>query len=187
VSYYTKRMMKRKSIRLTQTSYAVLALFQHLGEATSYDLKQALEISIENFWQVPHTTAYDEPARLASGGYLTVRQEPGGRRRKLYALTDLGREALHAWTAEPTATPPQLRDEVMLKVFAGADPAPLLPARRAWHEAKLAELEGLLALVREASGPEAPARTLIAGITYHQKMLEMLDVLETVAAARAVR
>jgi PadR family transcriptional regulator AphA len=173
--------MKRKPIRLTQTSYAVLALFEHLGEATSYDLKQAIEISIENFWQVPHTTAYDEPARLAGGGYLTVRQEPGGRRRKLYALTDSGREVLAAWIAEPTAAPPQLRDEVMLKVFAGADPAPLLPARRAWHEAKIIELEGLLALVREASGPQGPERTLVAGIAYHSKMLEMLEQLERVA------
>lgn len=178
--------MKRKPIRLTQTSYAVLALFQHLGEATSYDLKQALEISIENFWQVPHTTAYDEPARLASGGYLTVRQEAGGRRRKLYALTELGRKALRAWTAEPTAAPPQLRDEVMLKVFAGADPDPLLPARRRWHEAKLAELEGLLAMVHEADGPEGPERTLVAGVTYHRKMIEMLDVLEAVAEERRV-
>jgi PadR family transcriptional regulator AphA len=169
--------MKRKPIRLTQTSYAVLALFQHLGEATSYDLKQAIEVSIENFWLVPHTTAYDEPARLAAGGYLTVRQEPGGRRRKLYSLTDLGREALRAWTAEPVAAPPQLRDELMLKVFAGADPWPMTSARRAWHEAKLAELEGLLVLVREADGPEGPARTLVAGIAYHRMMLEVLDEL----------
>jgi DNA-binding PadR family transcriptional regulator len=179
--------MKRKPIRLTQTSYAVLALFQHLGEATSYDLKQAIELTIQNFWQVPHTTAYDEPARLAAGGYLTVRQEEGGRRRKLYALTDLGREALGAWAAEPLAAPPQLRDEVMLKVFAGADPAPLLPARRAWHEAKLAELDGLLELVREAEGPEGPERTLVAGITYHRKMLEMLETLEQIAASGDAR
>lgn len=170
--------MKRKPIRLTQTSYAVLALFEHLGEATSYDLKQALDRSIENFWQVPHTTAYDEPARLAAGGYLTVRQEAGGRRRKLYALTELGREALRAWAAEPVAAPPQLRDEAMLKVFAGADPAPLMPARRAWHEAKLAELEGYLTLVREAGGEVGGAeRTLIAGIAYHRKMLETVDEL----------
>jgi PadR family transcriptional regulator AphA len=173
--------MKRNPIRLTQTSYAVLALFQHLGEATSYDLKQAIELSIENFWQVPHTTAYDEPARLADGGYLTVTQEPGGRRRKRYALTDLGREALRAWTAEPVSAPPQLRDETMLKVFAGADPAPLLPARRAWHEAKLAELEGLLALMRSSGGPEGPERTLVAGIAYHRKMLEVLEQLVTIA------
>jgi len=175
--------VKRKPIRLTQTSYAVLALFQHLGEATSYDLKQALEISIENFWQVPHTTAYDEPARLAGGGYLTVRQEPGGRRRKLYALTELGREALATWITEPHAAPPQLRDEVMLKVFAGADPGPLLPARRRWHEGKLAELEGLLAMVHEAGGPKGPERTLVAGVTYHRKMIEMLDALEADTAA----
>lgn len=173
--------MKRKPIRLTQTSYAVLALFEHLGEATSYDLKQAIEHSIENFWQVPHTTAYDEPARLASGGYLTVRQEPGGRRRKLYALTNLGREALHAWIAEPTAAPPQLRDETMLKVFAGADPAPLQPPRRAWHEAKLAELETYLALLRKAGGPAGPERSLVAGVAYHRKMLEMLQELAAAA------
>jgi PadR family transcriptional regulator, regulatory protein AphA len=173
--------MKRKPIRLTQTSYAVLALFQALGEATSYDLKQAIERSIENFWQVPHTTAYDEPARLASGGYLTVRQEPSGRRRKLYALTDLGREALRAWTADAAAAPPQLRDETLLKVFAGADPGPLMPARRAWHEAKLAELEGLLRLVRETGGKEGPERTLIAGVAYHRKMLEVLEELAPAA------
>jgi DNA-binding PadR family transcriptional regulator len=174
-------MMKRKSIRLTQTSYAVLALFEHIGEATSYDLKQAIEHSIENFWQVPHTTAYDEPARLASGGYLTVRQEPGGRRRKLYSLTDRGRGALHAWIAEPTAAPPQLRDETMLKVFAGADPTPLQPPRRAWHEAKLAELEAYLALQREVGGPAGPERSLVAGVAYHRKMLEMLDELAAAA------
>jgi DNA-binding PadR family transcriptional regulator len=174
--------MKRKPIRLTQTSYAVLALFRHLGEATSYDLKQAIEVSIENFWQVPHTTAYDEPARLASGGYLTVRQEPGGRRRKLYALTDLGREALDAWTADSAAAAPQLRDEMMLKVFAGADPWPLMPARRAWHEGKLRELEALLALVREGGRQEGPERTLIAGTAYHRKMIEVLDELEALGA-----
>jgi len=173
--------MKRKPIRLTQTSYAVLALFQHLGEATSYDLKQAIEVSIENFWQVPHTTAYDEPARLAAGGYLTVRQEPGGRRRKLYSMTDVGRAALQAWTTEPATSPPQLRDEMMLKVFAGADPRPMMPARRDWHETKLAELEGLLALVREADGPEGPGRTLVAGIAYHRKMLKVLEELAAAA------
>jgi len=175
--------MKRKPIRLTQTSYAVLALFEHLGEATSYDLKQAIEQTIENFWQVPHTTAYDEPARLASGGYLRVRQEATGRRRKLYALTDAGREALAAWTAEPTAAPPQLRDEAMLKVFAGADPRPLLPPQRAWHAAKLAELERLLALVRQADGPAGPARTLVAGIEYHRSMLDVIDTLSATADA----
>ncbi|HEX8753697.1 MAG TPA: helix-turn-helix transcriptional regulator, partial [Solirubrobacterales bacterium] len=111
--------MKSKPIRLTGTSYALLALLQEFGEMTSYEIKGKLESSIENFWPVPHTTAYEEPARLAAAGYLSARQEEGGRRRRSYAVTDAGREALAAWAAEPTAAPPQLRDEVMLKVFAG--------------------------------------------------------------------
>lgn len=174
--------MKRKPIRLTQTSYAVLALFAQLGEATSYDLKQAIEISIENFWPLPHTTAYDEPARLAAGGYLTMRQEPGGRRRKLYALTERGREALDAWAADPQVAPPQLRDEGLLKIFAGADPAPIVAARREWNAAKQRELEGLLHAVRagmlaERAGPE---RTLAGGIAYHRSMQEVLDAIADV-------
>jgi PadR family transcriptional regulator AphA len=175
--------MTRKPIKLTQTSYAVLALFEQLDEATSYDLKQAIEISIENFWPLPHTTAYDEPARLAEGGYLSVRQEEGGRRRKLYALTDRGREALHGWIADPEAAPPQLRDEALLKIFAGADPAPLLEARIAWNKAKVFELEVLLKAVRigalnQQAGPE---RTLVGGIEYHRRMLDVIEAMLSVS------
>jgi DNA-binding PadR family transcriptional regulator len=173
--------MKSKHIRLTSTSYALLALLDQLGEATSYDIKQALDKSIQNFWPVPHTTAYEEPARLAAGGYLSVRQEAGGRRRKLYALTEEGRAALRGWAAEPTAAPPQLRDETMLKVFAGAEPLPLLEARAEWHREKLVELEGYLEEVRDAEGWKGSERALVAGLGYHRKMLELL---EAVAAPR---
>ena len=169
--------MKSKSIRLTSTSYALLALLNQLGEATSYDIKQAMDMTIENFWPVPHTTAYEEPARLAAGGYLSVSQEPGGRRRKLYSLTDEGREALHEWANEPVAAPPQLRDELVLKIFAGAYPRPLTEARVRWHEQKIVELQGYLDEVREAEGWDSSERTLIAGIAYHRKMLELFPML----------
>lgn len=174
--------MKSKSIRLTGTSYALLALLQECGELTSYEIKQAMERSIENFWPVPHTTAYEEPARLAAAGYLSARQEPGGRRRRVYALTDAGREALREWAAEPHAAPPQLRDEVLLKVFAGADPGPLHGARVAWHQAKLAELQGYLEEVRAAEGFVRSERTLLAGVAYHEKMLELLEMLARMRA-----
>jgi PadR family transcriptional regulator AphA len=164
-------------IRLTTTSYALLALLDQLGEATSYDIKQALDKSIENFWPVPHTTAYEEPARLERGGYLSASQEDGGRRRKSYSLTAVGREALAAWAAEPLAAPPQLRDELMLKVFAGADATGLVDARVEWHQAKLEELRGYLEEVRNADGWERSERTLIVGVAFHQMMLDLLDSL----------
>jgi DNA-binding PadR family transcriptional regulator len=167
--------VNRKPIRLTATSHALLALLDQLGEATPYEIKQALEKSIQNFWPVPHTTAYEEPARLASAGYLSVRQEEGGRRRKAYSLTDEGREALAAWAGEASAAPPQLRDELLLKVFAGANPGPLLKARKAWHEGKLVELRGYLDEVRGKEDWRPSERTLIAGVAYHRKMLELME------------
>lgn len=176
-------MMKSKSIRLTPTSYALLALLDQLGEATSYDIKQAMDMTIENFWPVPHTTAYEEPARLAAGGYLSVSQEPGGRRRKVYLLTEEGREALREWANEPSAAPPQIRDEFVLKIFAGADPQPLVQARVEWHQAKVTELQGYLDEVREAEGWASSERTLVAGIAYHRKQLELIEELAAAAAA----
>jgi DNA-binding PadR family transcriptional regulator len=168
-------MKSKKEIKLTGTSYALMAVLHEFGEMTSYDIKQAMESSIQNFWPVPHTTAYEEPARLAAAGYLAARQEKGGRRRRVYSLTEVGRQALAEWAAERETAPPQLRDEVMLKVFAGADPGSLIAERIVWHRAKLEELRGYLALVRENEGFVGSERTLIAGIAYEEKMLELLE------------
>jgi DNA-binding PadR family transcriptional regulator len=167
--------MKSKPVRLTNTSYALLALVDQLGEATPYEIKQAMDSSIDNFWPVPHTTAYEEPERLAGGGYMSVRQEEGGRRRKTYALTEEGRAALAAWAEDPTWVPPQIRDEGILKVFAGANPLVFLEPRRAWHQEKLGELEGYLEAVRGEEAWRGSEMVLTAGIAYHRKMLEMLD------------
>src|SRR5947207_5912689 len=124
--------MLDKELRLTPSAYAVLALLKAAGESTPYELKGYLEKSVENFWPVPHTTFYAEPARLAQGGYLSERQEKGGRRRKLYALTDKGRQALEEWVHRDDYPPPQLRDDGALRIFAGADPIPIRERRAAW-------------------------------------------------------
>jgi PadR family transcriptional regulator, regulatory protein AphA len=167
--------MKSKPIKLTSTSYALLTLLDRFGELTSYEIKDALETTVENFWPVPHTTAYQEPARLASGGYLSARQEKGGRRRRRYALTDAGREALRAWADAPTAAPPQLRDEFLLKLFAGADPEPLVAERLDWYRRKVEELEGYLAAVKLAPGWSGPEITLRGGIAYNRAQIELIE------------
>jgi DNA-binding PadR family transcriptional regulator len=178
--------VKSKPIKLTTTSYALLALLEQLGEATSYDIKRALGQSVENFWPVPHTTAYEEPARLAEGGFLSVRQEPGGRRRKRYSLTEEGRRALRSWADEPSAAPPQLRDEFVLKVFAGADPGPMVEERIAWHRGKLEELQAILDNLPGIERYRGSERTLITGLTYHRKMIEMIETLRDQVAPEAV-
>lgn len=170
--------------RLSGTSYAVLGLIGYLEPCTPYDLKRFIEESIANFWPVPHTTFYAEPARLAEAGYLTEQQESGGRRRKLYSLTDPGRDALEAWLGTPTAAPPELRDELELKVFLGADPQPLIDERLRWYRDKLAELEGYLEQVRVTNGPAGIERCLVAGTAYHRMLIDLTSGFLDEAAAR---
>src|ERR1700759_2362047 len=167
--------MKSKQLKLTGTSYALLALLDRFGELTSYEIKDALESSVENFWPVPHTTAYQEPARLEKGGYLSSRQEKGGRRRRRYALTDAGRKALRDWADEPVAGPPQLRDELLLKIFAGADPRPLLEEGLDFYRQKVEELEAYLAAVKLAPGWTGPATVLRAGIAYSRAQIDLIE------------
>jgi DNA-binding PadR family transcriptional regulator len=168
--------MSDDATRLTGTSFAVLTLIELLGPSTPYELKQALERSIANFWMVPHTTFYAEPTRLAKGGFLSERQESGGRRRKVYSLTDAGRSALENWKDSAELTPPQLREEGMLKIFAGGDPVPIFRARCEWHRAKLAELEGYLEAVTGAEHAwEGVRASLVIGVAYNRMMLEAME------------
>jgi DNA-binding PadR family transcriptional regulator len=162
--------------RLTGTSFAVLTLIELLGPSTPYDLKQALEKSIANFWMVPHTTFYAEPTRLA--------QEAGGRRRKLYSLTDAGHGALEGWRSSAELTPPQLREEGVLKIFAGGDPLPIFRARVDWHRAKLSELEGYLRAVKgEDPAWDGVRASLQVGVAYNRMMLDAMErFLESQAA-----
>jgi PadR family transcriptional regulator, regulatory protein AphA len=167
--------MNGPAIRLTGTSYAVLTLLDVFGESTPYDLKQALERSIENFWPVPHTSFYAEPERLAGVGLLSERREQQGRRRRLYSLTDAGRDALREWRDSPDVAPPQLRDEGVLKLFAGGDPLVYLRARREFYSAKLEELEGYLQACPDEDPWRGVRASLVAGVTYNQLLLQSTE------------
>ena len=150
-------------IRLTPTSYIVLGLLEAAGEATPYDLKQMVAVSLGNFWSLQHAQLYTEPERLAGAGYLAERREQSGRRRRHYRVTASGREALRAWLAEPTAELTELRDLALLKVFFGADPEAMAAAQVPAHEAKLAGYEELRETAEEGL-PEGPRISLEAGI-----------------------
>jgi DNA-binding PadR family transcriptional regulator len=130
-------------LELTPTSHIVLGLLAMSGQATPYDLKQMASGSVGHFWSLPHSQVYAEPARLARAGYLTEEQEPDGRRRKLYGLTDSGRQALEDWLANPTPELYMLRDLALLKLFFGADVHQLAEVQLPTHQKRLAEYEAL--------------------------------------------
>jgi PadR family transcriptional regulator AphA len=154
-------------------------LSQH-GELTSFQIKVILEKSVRHFWPISHTTAYEEPARLIEDGYLSATQEKGGRRRRRYALTNLGREALEAWLADPGAEPPQLHDELLLKVFAGADPGALSAERIEVCEARQRDLLAHQAELSRNQSGAGPAHTLSMVIRYNRSMLESMKAFHEV-------
>src|SRR4029079_5863679 len=85
-------------VNLTSTSVIVLGLLEFLGgSGTPYDLKQAVTLTVGNFWTFQHAQLYTETERLAKAGLLTEEREDGGRRRKTYTLTAAGRNALEDW------------------------------------------------------------------------------------------
>lgn len=165
--------MAQADIRLTPTSYIVLGLINTLGRATPYDLKRVHAQGIGGFWSLNHAQLYAEPDRLAGAGYLTVEREEGGRRRKLYELTDRGREAFSSWLAAPTHEFTELRDPGLLQLFFGADAAPLAEVQRRIHAERLAEYEELH---RSAGEWPASARLVLeSGIGHEREWLRFWE------------
>lgn len=163
-------------MQLTPTSYIVLGLLDWFGEATPYALKQMVAGSIGNFWTLHHAQLYSEPERLARGGYVTEERERGGRRRKTYAITDSGRDALADWRARATDAIPELRAPALLKLFFGADPAQVAPPQLEAHRLKLAEYERIRDTMPE-SVPEGPRIALDAGIANERQQISWWEAI----------
>jgi PadR family transcriptional regulator, regulatory protein AphA len=149
--------------RLTPTSYIVLGLLWGVGEATPYRLKQIVAGSVGYFWSLQHAQLYTEPERLARGGYVTEEREEGGRRRKLYRITEKGKRAVRDWRAEPTDALSELRDLALLKLFFGADPKRLAAVQLEAHRRQLAEYERIREEMPDEV-PRGPRLALEAGI-----------------------
>jgi PadR family transcriptional regulator, regulatory protein AphA len=166
-------MTDKRKIELTPTSHIVLGLLSLAGDATPYELKRAASATVGQFWSLAHSQLYAEPARLAKAGYLTETREPDGRRRKLYSLTERGREALDAWLGVIVPEPYFLRDPALLKLFFGADAKALARAQVEVHSRQLAEYEQL----REAgvNGPSGPALALELGIRHERETVRFWE------------
>lgn len=103
--------------RLTPTSYLVLGLLAREGPSTPYGLERLVAATLGNFWSFPHTLLYTEPSRLESVGLVTETRESEGRRRRMFAITSAGLDALTAWLGRPVHASTELRDLGLLQLF----------------------------------------------------------------------
>lgn len=129
--------------KLTPTSYLVLGLLAREGPSTPYELERHVRATLGHFWSFPHTLLYSEPPRLAGFGLVVEERETEGRRRRVFAITNAGEEALRAWLDRPSDEPTELRDPGLLQLFFGdlasaASRLRLAEQQLAIHRAKLA-------------------------------------------------
>jgi PadR family transcriptional regulator AphA len=156
--------------RLSETSYIVLGLLELVQPATPYDLKRLAHNSTMTFWAVPHTQLYSECSRLAKEGLLSEEREQTGRRRRIYSLTESGRQALETWRSEPIGAVAEPRDLGVLKLFFGAEPAVLAASQLPAHEERLRSYEELCEMARLApDAPRGPLLALEAGIGHERE------------------
>jgi DNA-binding PadR family transcriptional regulator len=136
----------QQGTRADAAAFAVLGLIALRGPSTAYEVKRALSRIADEFWPVPHVTPYRATAELERLGLLTAEQEQGGRRRRVFSVTEEGRSALRAWVSEPRRESMTVRDPSLLHLLFAelADPDAIAELARAQinvYEARLAVLD----------------------------------------------
>ncbi|WP_413759144.1 PadR family transcriptional regulator [Streptomyces sp. MMBL 11-3] len=88
------------------------------GEASGYDLAKGFEASVANFWMATPQQLYRELERMEGEGLVSARVVQQERRpnKRLFSLTEAGRQVLRAYVAGGPAKPLAIRDELMVKV-----------------------------------------------------------------------
>ena len=184
------------SIALMALRDAVLAMLLD-GEASGYDLAKGFDASVANFWMATPQQLYRELDRMAGAGLITARLIEQDRRpnKRLYSLTDRGRQALREFT-ETSPKPGPIREDLLVQVQAvdegNADAVrAALTSRQQWAATKLARYRRaqdhlLSGRTEEDYLAEAdrigPYLTLLRGIRFEQENVDWarraLDILD---------
>lgn len=97
--------------------YAILG-FLNYKPLSGYDLKKIFDTSVQHFWSADQSQIYRTLARLTEEDWARVEVVPQDDRpdRKVYHITQAGREALLAWLRGPLAIGP-MRNTPLVQVF----------------------------------------------------------------------
>ena len=164
--------------------HAVMAALLE-GEASGYELSKLFDVSLANFWAATPQQLYRELERLAGDGLVQARVVRQERRpnKRMFTLTEAGREDLRSFAAEPVRRPAAMRDELLIKIQAmdESDPAAtraLVEERMSWAHGKLARYERVRERLLAGRTEEeylretdrvGPYLTLLAGIAYERE------------------
>ena len=110
---------------------------------SGYDIRKRVCTSLSSVTNASYGTLYPTLHRLLDEGAVMMEEQPQAHRpaRKIYELTEQGRQELQEWLCQPAATD-QIRREFLLKLFLSHQIPPedlrsLIYHRRAETEARL--------------------------------------------------
>lgn len=168
--------------------YAVLAALLE-GEASGYELSKAFDVSFADFWPATPQQLYRELERLEGDGLVEARFVRQERRpnKRMFTLTEAGREELRAFAAEPPRRPTAVRDELLIKLQAMDDPETtraLVEERVTWARGKLDRYLRVRDRLLDGRSEEeylrtsdrvGPYLTLLRGISFEEENLRWCE------------
>jgi DNA-binding PadR family transcriptional regulator len=114
--------MSDPEAELSQTAWAVLGVLSFPGDRSGYEVKSWVDRSLRFFyWSPALSQIYRELKKLESVGYVSSYLAPQDelRNKRLYRITDAGRDAVTNWAASSPTTAPVLKHGVLLRVWLG--------------------------------------------------------------------
>ena len=119
--------------------HAILGFLNYLP-LSGYDLKKMFDTSVQHFWPADQSQIYRTLARLTEQGHVEMEKVPQSNRpdRKVYTITEAGRQELHLWLEELPPTEASRSAPLVQVFFLGQLP----------DTEVLAKFEGFAAMVR---------------------------------------
>jgi DNA-binding PadR family transcriptional regulator len=162
-------------------NYAILGLLSQESRH-GYDLKQAFEAMLGGTWPLNIGQVYTTLSRLERDGYVESQIVPQELLpdRKVYSLTQTGKDELNRWLSEPTQGTIRLKDEFFIKLLIlqlthSSDPIALIRKQRQVYMQTLAQLTNLL----NDSNLNPSTALLIEGAILHVEAdMQWLDLCE---------
>ena len=163
--------------------HSILGLLAQ-GPLHGYDLKSAFDEHVGSLWNLNIGQIYNTLRLLERDGLVTFEnQEHEGRgpSRKVYEITEGGREELTRWLAEPVKQPRRLKDEFYVKLVfnrqTGGDHGALIWKQRQAYLQMLHEINNMQKQVDASADPHTAL--LLDGAALHLEAdLKWLDRCE---------
>lgn len=138
-------------------SYAILAALTN-QPCSGYDLVKRFNKSVECYWSASHQQIYKALSQLEEDEHLSSEkiEQENRPNKKLYTVTDSGRQHLQQWIGQVDVIAP-LKSDLLIKLSAGhtVPTAPLLQTLQAYYEQHKEKLKSYQALSKQyAQMPE---------------------------------